>query len=1218
MVGRSLKLSEQGEQQARQALVYKSLTQKAIAVEEGIASWATVNRFFNRKPVDRFIFQEICQVLDLDWTDVVEREDTLTDESISEPEIQAISTQDQQLSETTFVPVMQSDLLEQVRSQSAAAREALTPRILERISRQVVREKYLSAIDRGVTLERERLIPIIGPAGYGKSTILGDIYDQLLAKGTVWVGLVLCSNLSLSTSYLGGVSYGLVSSTFAPNAGQATDPLSNQQTMLDQAMGQSLCGDLRSLIDVAQELNQTLGRGVLLIDTLDLVINRDFVRIFGALMRQLLAQGTTVVFTCRHHEYNDYLEPVHQRLPGLGQSIDRYAVPNFSTEEIQAAATAFFRRLAPDDPERGQAFADKVLALSADNRSLREILENPLLLALLCDLFGAEGNVPPDLTVSKLYQRYWQEKVTYSRIDQSHYAPLAIAKEDLCLRTAERLFDLSKTRLYESFYRDEMGLEFTPDVTAAYSDLLSEGVLTQLPSGKLHFFHQTLLEYAIAYWLTRQSAQAQRAEFFRQLSEPDTVRDSSYWLPVLRQFLAIVDEAEFELWTGRLDLEHMGIFGAVAYAAVSRDRPDALRQLLPVALKLGETHQRRLRQALMAAPRTLIERIWDVLLTLLREAEHVTASNTVQMIGELLERWWSGLWSYLPDTLTAIADRPLVEHAKYSDGYDDRVQLLGWLLQPCMALIQANSEPELLRALRQQVHLMGHGTAAGVIQCHELASPEAQQDLLRRLLKEPIPRYEDIRQALADLVTGMLPQHVTIGQFPLGQTWSEVLHTVYPDQWNKIQIRAVGQWAAQDEVIFRAMLDDYLFGAPERIGRNLNALIESIESGAGDWMVRWLQELTPEQRSDLPLDRLTKLLPSSPVVSTLSAETQEALAQWLLPYLSSDRQVQVLCPLLNMLADAAPTARRQLEARVDGLPPKLRQQMQHQLLRFQPIATHPPLQGMKSKDQRFLIMVYRQQASEHPAALAKLIEVALGKSNDAAVSASHELDQVSGGQVSVADLLPLLKSPFVGVRVNGLAAIARVSQLEPLSLEQMQRVCRLLAQEDNQTVARYFCELGTDWVRRRQRVPKPMVRTLAGMLTRVADRGLLEGGLGRALIAVLKVIARSEDAGLDVAQLSGVVHQLLTSLPVTQIKNGESEMIDVLCAVHRLHSGFLRELVDGDCPLLLERDWMRNVAAIIKAVRKLEGERSPLLDEVMRRYGDLPMIESVILETKGI
>ena len=73
MSRRSLQLSKAGQQQARQALLLRNLTQKAIAYELAIASWSTVNKFFNGKPVDRFIFQDICHALELAWEDVVEK-----------------------------------------------------------------------------------------------------------------------------------------------------------------------------------------------------------------------------------------------------------------------------------------------------------------------------------------------------------------------------------------------------------------------------------------------------------------------------------------------------------------------------------------------------------------------------------------------------------------------------------------------------------------------------------------------------------------------------------------------------------------------------------------------------------------------------------------------------------------------------------------------------------------------------------------------------------------------------------------------------------------------------------------------------------------------------------------------------------------------------------------------------------------------------------------
>ncbi|MEA5464991.1 hypothetical protein [Leptothoe sp. PORK10 BA2] len=177
------------------------------------------------------------------------------------------------------------------------------------------------------------------------------------------------------------------------------------------------------------------------------MINRDFVPAFREMLQQLMPSGVTVVFTCRDHDYNDHLEPIRERLPGLTRQIERFDVPNFTPSEIRLAASAFFHQRADDFPEpdtsdRGTAFADNILALSADSRSLLEIIQNPLLLALLCDLFAQEGNVPPDLTVSKLYQRYWQEKIAYSRVDKSHFAPLALAKDKLCLTLAQTFVDV--------------------------------------------------------------------------------------------------------------------------------------------------------------------------------------------------------------------------------------------------------------------------------------------------------------------------------------------------------------------------------------------------------------------------------------------------------------------------------------------------------------------------------------------------------------------------------------------------------------------------------------------------------------------------------------------------------------------------------------------------------------------------------------------------------
>lgn len=71
MARQSLQASTQGIRLAKIALASKGLTQKAIAKELDVASWATINKFFNSKPIGRKLFIEICQSLDLNWEEIV-------------------------------------------------------------------------------------------------------------------------------------------------------------------------------------------------------------------------------------------------------------------------------------------------------------------------------------------------------------------------------------------------------------------------------------------------------------------------------------------------------------------------------------------------------------------------------------------------------------------------------------------------------------------------------------------------------------------------------------------------------------------------------------------------------------------------------------------------------------------------------------------------------------------------------------------------------------------------------------------------------------------------------------------------------------------------------------------------------------------------------------------------------------------------------------------
>lgn len=285
----------------------------------------------------------------------------------------------------------------------------------------------------GIWENKRRVIPILGAAGYGKSTILGTIYDELSAETaaaeTGWIALIRCDDLIESAE------------TFALE------------------VGEKISGKRQSIAEVAKQLTAERGRGTIAIDTLDIVLTKPLVPVLRNLLQQLLETGTTVAFTCRDTDYSNFFEPYHESFAGFRESVqDGCRITAFSEGEVREAAAKFVKRKGENLLVDGSAFADRIIALSTDSVSLQEIVRNPLLLALLCDLFTELENVPEDLTVSQLYGEYWNWKVSTVR---SNLQPqrVRIAKEKLCLKIAEIIYSNSGKRLRNFIY--ESNLEFS-------------------------------------------------------------------------------------------------------------------------------------------------------------------------------------------------------------------------------------------------------------------------------------------------------------------------------------------------------------------------------------------------------------------------------------------------------------------------------------------------------------------------------------------------------------------------------------------------------------------------------------------------------------------------------------------------------------------------------------------------------------------------------------
>ncbi|MGB5971730.1 MAG: NTPase (NACHT family), partial [Nodosilinea sp.] len=72
MTKRSLQASPASIQRAKRAFSLKGWTQENLAAEVNLKTRQPIWRFFTGQPVDRQVFREVCQVLDLDWREIAE------------------------------------------------------------------------------------------------------------------------------------------------------------------------------------------------------------------------------------------------------------------------------------------------------------------------------------------------------------------------------------------------------------------------------------------------------------------------------------------------------------------------------------------------------------------------------------------------------------------------------------------------------------------------------------------------------------------------------------------------------------------------------------------------------------------------------------------------------------------------------------------------------------------------------------------------------------------------------------------------------------------------------------------------------------------------------------------------------------------------------------------------------------------------------------------
>jgi len=611
------------------------------------------------------------------------------------------------------------------------------------------------------------------------------------------------------------------------------------------------------------------------------------------------------------------------------------------------------------------------------------------------------------------------------------------------------------------------------------------------------------------------------------------------------------------------------------------------------------------------------------MVTLLEQGSHTTAVNTARTLNTLADRWWYVFGARLEAAIAAVARRSDAAHSNNPKG--DQRMILGWLLQDCLQHLTTDPDTKLFVALRNYYPLFGSGTGVKILQLYEKTDRpiDEQTQFLAAMLNHPVPDDTDLEATILQFLVRLLLTENVLGTAGVWQSWLDVLHHTHPDGWDVLQAKAIGCCAAQNPHLINLLVQDLLRPDHLEPRRNAIALSEAIRQGAADGVAQYLLQISIEHLSPACFNALASFLRMQGAAFT--APDQEAIAVKLQPFV--EQQSERLRPAFDTLADASPTARKIFTQLVEQLPTAKQTEYQGRLLRFWPIEQHPPINTLDKRSQLFLVKLYREQAQSSSYALDQLLAAMNSKYKEVAVSASQDLDICLGHQAEMSPIIGLLQSCFPGMLVNGLKAIhGMIQQGQSLQGIELTEICTTLAREDNQAVICLLCQLGATWVQTHHQVPPMVAEAIGGAISRLAKKNMLDGGSARLLLSALKAIAQKLSTGdmltdvqqAIVQQLKGWIISLLNQIDLIRVMNSESEVVDLLSAVHRLDETIMLQLIQQECPNFAQRQWWRNISTVVKTIPRIENRQSALFDQILASDWCSPEVESIVLEVKGI